>query len=144
MLVSAAVAALLVGSVLVVVGALVAGSSAAYGALVGTLVTLGVLCLGSFVVNAVAGRMPAASLLVALLTYLLQIAVLALVFVALSEASIAGRLSREWIAGAVILNTMTWMFAQVWLATHLRIPAYELVDHEPGPAPAEGADGGER
>ncbi|MDI6909663.1 hypothetical protein [Nocardioides sp.] len=118
---------LLAGLVLTVLGALVAGSPAALGALVGTALVVLVFAGGSFAVSEVARLMPAAALLVALLTYTLQVVAMALVFVALSGSGLLDEtLARGWLAGAVIAGTAGWLVLQVTLATRQRIPAYDL------------------
>ncbi len=124
---SAAVAALLVGSGLAAVGAVVEGSAAAYGAAVGAGIAAAVFLLGSLLVNVVAGLAPSASLLVALLTYALQVVLMAVVFAALSRASAFSEpTARVWLAASVIAATVTWMVAHIWFATRQRIPLYDL------------------
>ncbi|WP_244929351.1 hypothetical protein [Nocardioides sp. W7] len=119
--------ALLLGLGAAVVGGFAAGSSAAYGALAGTVLVLAVLGFGSSVVNTVAGLMPAASLMVAMLTYTLQVVLMALVFAALSRSGLLDdTLDREWLAGVVIGGTFVWLTAQVVLTTRVRIPVYDL------------------
>lgn len=127
LLLGAAVAALVFGGLLSLVGAFTAGSAAAYGALVGSLLVLGVFGLGSFVVNVVAGLMPSAALLVALMTYTLQVIGMALIFVGLSGSGLLGEeLSREWLAGSVIGGTMVWLIVQILLTVRVRVPIYDL------------------
>ena len=126
-LLGAAVAALVVGLVAVVVGAFVGGAEAAYGALAGTLVVVAVFFLGAGLVHLVAGILPAASLLVALLTYALQVVLLLAVFTGLDRSGLMeDALDRSWLGGTVIACTVAWMIAQIVLATRLRIPAYDL------------------
>ena len=126
-LVRAAVVSMALGLVLAVVAALTVGSSAAVGALIGTLLVVVVFAFGSITVNVVAGAMPAAALLVALLTYVLQVVLMGVVFVALDRS---GRLDhgidRAWLAGTIIGGTMVWLLVQVVLETTRRIPAYDL------------------
>ena len=116
------------GAVLaVVVGSLVQGSPAAYGAAIGALIVLGVFGFGSFVVNTVAALMPTAALLVALLTYTLQVVAMGLVFVALSGSGLLGdTLDREWLAGTVIAGTLRWVVCQIVLTMRARIAIYDL------------------
>ena len=120
----------LVGAgLLVVVGLVVAGAGAALGAAVGGrpqvlgavlgsgLVT--VCCLfGAVTVSLVAAYAPRASLLVALLTYLLQVGVLALVLARVQahvqdrqRAASAGEpvLDPQWVGGAVVVATVVWV-----------------------------------
>lgn len=123
----AALAALSLGLAGALLGALADGSSAAYGALVGTALVLVVLGFGSTVVNAVATVMPTASLMVALLTYTLQVVLMGLVFAALSGSGLLDdTLDREWLAGVVIIGTFVWLTAQLVLTTRMRIPVYDL------------------
>jgi ATP synthase protein I len=132
-LLGAALAAVGVGILVVALGAALGGRSGALGAAIGAGLVITVLALGSFVVHVVAAAMPSASLLVALLTYALQIAVMAAVFVSLDRSGDLGPVvDREWLAGGVIAGTLVWVAAQTWLSTKARIPLYDL----PQPAPS--------
>jgi ATP synthase protein I len=113
---------LALGAAAVVAGALAQGSPAAYGAAVGTLVVVGVFGFGSFVVDTVATLMPSAALLVALLTYTLQVVAMGLVFVALSGSGLLG----DELAGTVIAGTAAWVVCQIVLTMRARIPIYDL------------------
>lgn len=136
-LMGAAAVALGAGLALSLVGALASGSTAAYGALVGTVLAVGVFALGAFSVNLVAGVMPSASLLVAMLTYTLQVVLMALVLVALSSSgALDDGLDRGWLAGAVITVTLVWLLCQIVLVTRARIPAYDV--------PVSGTEAGAR
>jgi len=140
-LVKATVAALGAGLVVVALAAIIEGGRAIPSALIGTVIVVAVFAFGAFVVNAVAGLLPAASLLVALLTYTLQVVLMALVFVALSTTGGPGDdLERGWLGAAVIAGTAGWLVAQLTLATRLRLPAYDL----PARDASEGRPGGER
>ena len=135
-LLGAAISASSIGLVVVFVGAVAEGDSAAYGALVGTLLCVLVFGFGAAAVDIVAGLMPAAALLIALLTYTMQVAVMALAFLALTRSgALDDTLDRGWLAGAVIAATLSWLVAQIWLATRARIAAYDL----PGGQPEAGA-----
>lgn len=126
-LVRAAVVTTAVGLVTTVVAAFVGGRDAAAGALIGTLLTVAVFVFGSFTVHVVARVMPAAALLVALLTYVLQVVVMGLVFVAISRSGqLDHGIDRSWLAGTIIAGTMVWLLVQVVLETTRRIPAYDL------------------
>lgn len=126
-LAKAALASVALGAVAVVTGALVGGSSAAYGAAVGALVVVAVFGFGSFVVNTVAALMPTAALLVAMLTYILQVVAMGLLFAALSRSGLLGEtLDREWLAGAVIAGTLVWIGSQIVLTMRTRIAIYDL------------------
>jgi hypothetical protein len=131
--------------VLVVAAALTDGRPAVVGAASGGVLTLVVFALGVASVGAVARLLPAASLLVALLTYALQLLVLALVVAAIQRAGVgAETLSRGWFAAGVIAVTMLWLVGQVVAATRQRIPLYDApggtsASDQPVPHP-----GGER
>jgi ATP synthase protein I len=101
------------------------------------------LLIGALTVHLVATVMPAAALLVALLTYALQVAVMAMVFVALSRSGLLdGTVDRAWLSGTVIAGTAVWLVVQVVLATTRRIPVYELADRPLVPATAHRPEGG--
>lgn len=118
---------LAIGVALVVTGALVAGSAAAYGALVGTAIAVGIFGFGSFVVATVARVMPVASLLVALLTYTMQVVLLALVFVLIRDSGLLeSTLDRYWLGGAILLGAGAWMVVQLRVSMTARIPAYDV------------------
>lgn len=109
-----------------VVAVLVDGGRGLAGAAAGGVLTLAVFVLGIGLVNLAARVLPGASLLVALLTYTLQLLVLALAVVALDRSGVAGAdLSRGWFAAAVIAVTALWLVGQVVAATRQRIPAFE-------------------
>ena len=85
--------------------------------------------LGALVVDRVAGALPSAALLVALMTYTLQVVLLAALFLALSDSGLLDDgLDRRWLAGTIIAGTFVWLGAHVLLAVRARIPAYELPD----------------
>lgn len=135
--------------VLVVAAAVVDGSAAVVGAASGGVLTLVVFALGIAVVGAVARLMPSASLLVALMTYALQLLVLALCITALDRAGVGPEtLARGWFAAAVIAVTLLWMLGQFVAVTRQRIPVYQLPpDAAPSTPAATGLvdhPGGER
>ena len=89
----------------------------------GGVLTLVVFALGIAVVGAVARLVPAASLLVALMTYALQLLVLALGVVAIERAGVSEQtLSRGWFAAGVIAVTLLWLVGQVVAATRAADP----------------------
>jgi len=126
-LLGAAVAALLVGLVLTVVAGLVSGGTAALSAAVSTGLVVVVIGFGVFVLNTVASIMPSATVLVALVTYALQLVVLAAVALTLIRNGVLeSTLDRRWFGGGVALTTAAWMVAQIVAATKARIPVYDL------------------
>ena len=128
-LVAAAGLALVCGLTAAAVGAVTSGSAAALGALAGTGFVLAVFAFGSVAVQAVAQLMPSASLLFALLTYTLQVVVMGLVFLVLTDSGVlGGPLDREWFAGTIIAGVAGWLVGQVVLTTRARIPAFDLTE----------------
>lgn len=127
MLLSAAVAALVAGALVVAIGAIASGAPAAYGALAGTFIVVGVFGFGAFTVNLVARVLPAAALLVAMLTYTLQVVLMAVIFLALTRSGLLDdALDRQWLAAAVITGTLVWLIAQIISTMRARIPAFDL------------------
>ena len=127
MLLGAAMVALVLGGLTTLLGAVAGGTSAAYGALAGTFIVVAVFAFGTFVVNAVAGSMPTVSMLVALMTYTLQVLVMAMVFVVLTRSGLLDdALDRGWLAAAVIVCTFAWLATQIAYASKARIPAFDL------------------
>lgn len=148
-LVRASLGALAAGLVISGAGLVVDGRSGLLAGLVGTAVVVGVLFSGALVVTVVADLMPGASLMVALMTYTLQMVLLAAVLIPLSDTSwAADNLTAGWLAAAVIAGALIWTAAQVLLATRVRIPVYDLPDPRattrPGGRVSPGAEGGAR
>jgi len=117
---------LVAGLVAVVVGALASGSSAAAGAAIGAGMVLAFFGTGAAVVNAVASVSPALSLLVALLTYTLEVVSIGLVFVGLRRSgALETAVQGPWVGGVVIATTLVWVVAQIVSAVHSRQPLYD-------------------
>ncbi len=120
---SGAGAALVVVGALVLVGApvaaLVAGSAAAWGVTVGAVVVVVVFGFGMSITHAVAALSPALSLLVALMTYALQLVLLVVALLALERSGLlATTLDRGWVGGTIIVGTLVWSSALVRVAMH--------------------------
>lgn len=124
---TAVAAALLVGLVAVLTGALVGGAPAALGAAIGAGMVVVFFGFGALTVNAVASVSPAASMLVALLTYTLEVVAVGVVFVALKSSGVLGStVDARWVAGTLIVTTLVWLVAQIIAATRSRQPLYDL------------------
>ena len=124
-LLGAASWALPAGLLVALLGFAVDGPTALYAGLAGALVTVAVLAGGALAVDAVARVMPAASLLVALLTYVCQLLVLTVALLGLADGA-DGTVTR-WAAGATVGITLVWTIAHVVLATRRRIAVYDIV-----------------
>jgi ATP synthase protein I len=115
------------GLLLSVVAALVSGAPAAAGAVTGAALVCAVFAFGAVVLGVVASVAPAASLLVALLTYTLQVLLVGLVYLALSTGgALDGPVDGRWLSAAVIACTLTWTATQVVVVTRTRQPLYDL------------------
>ncbi|CAM3694200.1 MAG: hypothetical protein KKE65_06900 [Actinobacteria bacterium] len=145
-----ALASAVVCLVIVGAGAVVDGAPAASGAGVGAALVLGVFGLGAVAVDLVSAVLPSAALLIALLTYTLQVLAMALAFVVLTRSGLLDeQLSREWLAGAVVAGTVAWLVAHLHGALTARIPAFEAPRaHSPAEAsadtPRDGSEAGAR
>lgn len=117
------------------VAALVSGSDGALGALVGGLMTFGFVVFGSFVVETATRVAPQTAMMMALLTYTLQVSLVALLFVVLTSSGLVGTsLSAGWLAVGVVGATVAWTLAQLLAASRARILAYD--SDLPGPSQA--------
>ncbi len=95
-------------------GGVVHGAAAARGVLVGTALILVLFSVGMAVVRAVTGHSPELSLLVALLTYLLQLLLLVAALVALERSGLlVSTVDRAWTGAAVIVGAIVWSAALV-------------------------------
>jgi peptidoglycan/LPS O-acetylase OafA/YrhL len=129
----ALVATLLAGLATTGLAAVLAGSAAAFGAVIGA----GMVCLffsvGALVLDVVARLAPATSLLVALLTYLLKVVLIGLVFVGLDRSgALESTVDATWLGGTVIACTLVWLATQITFSMRARQPLYDL--------PAEGEE----
>ena len=145
----ALVATLLVGAALAVVGGLTTGTPAVLAVAIGTAMVCGFFGTGAVVLDVVASLAPATSLLVALLTYTLQVVLVGLVFVALNRSGLLDdTVDPRWLGATVIAGTLGWLVAQVVASMRTRIPVYELgVSKGSSEASAEGSgaeEAGER
>jgi ATP synthase protein I len=77
-------------------------------------VVVGFFCFGTLTTSAVAAVAPGASLVVALLTYTLQVVLLFVLLVAVTRSP-AGTswLDVRWLAGTVLVGTLCWTVALV-------------------------------
>jgi ATP synthase protein I len=136
----AAAATCAIGVPLVALSALVSGLPGAAGAVLGTLLVVLFFGFGALTVDAVATISPAASLLVALLTYTLQVVALGMVFLVLrASGTLDTTIDAGWLGGSVIAATLVWLVAQIVAATRSRQPLYDLPDR-PSPGSAHGAE----
>lgn len=131
-LVGAGLVALVV-TVLVALLALLLGSGearvpSAVGAMAGGSIALVFFLGGAVLVNLVATLQPELTMLVALLTYTLEVVLLLVVLLALDRNDVfATRGERGWVVAGLLACTLAWSIGHVRAATKLRIPAFEPV-----------------
>ena len=94
-------------------GAVTGGAPQLRGGLLGGLLVGGFFVFGTCATALAAAFAPALSLFVALLTYLLQVAGLALVLAAFRDSSMAEAVDVQWLAGVVIVGTLAWTVSLV-------------------------------
>jgi ATP synthase protein I len=103
----------LVGGIGAALGLAVGGRPQALGAVLGAGLMTGFYVFGTVTVSLVAAYAPRASLLVALLTYVLQVGVLALVLAEVQRAAARGgagpAVDVAWAGGAVVVATVVWL-----------------------------------
>lgn len=112
-------------SVLTIAGMFV-GRTEALSALLGGGIVLVFFAFGAVVVGAASQLAPQTALMVALITYTLQVVLIAVIFTALTEAdAFASDLSAGWLAGALIVGTFAWMAGQLITTLRTPIPPWE-------------------
>jgi ATP synthase protein I len=126
-LLGAAGAALVAGLAMALAAWLFSDATAVRSVLASTVLVVVVIGFGVFVLNTVASVVPGATVLVALVTYALQLVVMAAVVLQLVRSGMmADTLDRRWFGGGVAVATLAWMVAQIVAATRARIPVYDL------------------
>ena len=101
-----------VGALVTVLALLLDGSAAALGAAAGALLVVSFFTFGALSVNIVATVAPRASMLFALMTYTLQVLLLAVVLVGVGRSDLApDTVEPRWLGGTVMVGTLAWMTA---------------------------------
>ena len=125
--VRAAALTVLAGIVATTVAGLVHGSTSAAAAAVGAGLVALVVSFGTLSMHVVASAMPTASLLVALVTYATQLAIVLLVFLAVTRGDLFSAVhERGWLAGGMVLATLVWSASHLVLTARERVPYYDL------------------
>ena len=123
----AALLTVLAGLVVTLAAALGHGAEPAAAAAVGAGLVVLVVSFGTLSLHVVASAMPKASLLVALVTYLTQLAAVLLVFVAITRGDVFTDVeSRGWLAASMVVTTVVWTAAHLVLTARERVPYFDL------------------
>ena len=132
--------ALGVSVVVTAAAALLGDSSAIAGAAVGGVSLTVVMAFGTYVVHVASNAVPALSLLVAIMTYALQIATMVAFFLVLERSGALGEsVAGGWLLLGVVAASLTWSTAQIWFSTRARIPMYDLSRSTPSRGQEAGA-----
>lgn len=123
----AMLAAFGVAALVTLVAALVGGEGAVAGAAVGGFSLAVVMVFGTYVVHVASDAVPTLSLLVAIMTYALQLAMMTAFFLVLLRSGALGdEVNGGWLVVGVVAASLTWSTAQIWFSTRARIPLYDL------------------
>jgi len=112
------------------VGFLSSGTGAAYGALLGAGLAVGIFVAGALAVYVATRVLPAISLVVAMLTYACQVILALMVFQGLTRTRWLedGTVSGAWLGGVLAACALLWVGVQVRVAATARVPLYDLPD----------------
>lgn len=114
-------------------GGLLVGSPGALGALVGGSIACCFFVLGSSLVGVATRIAPQSAMAMALMTYTLQVTLVALVFATIARSGAVGTtFSPGWLAGGVAAATVAWTVGQLVASLKARIPTYDIA--LPGPS----------
>jgi ATP synthase protein I len=125
----------------VTLAALAAADAAAVrSALLGGTLVVAFFAFGAVNVGIAARIVPAAAMLVALVSYTFQVVLVLLVFIGLRRSdAFEGDLTEGWLAGSLIAGTFVWMLAQVVTTLRTPIPPWEGPAEQPVPSQEGGA-----
>jgi ATP synthase protein I len=116
---------LVAGLAAAVAAALARGGPGVWGVVVGVALLAGFFLFGLVTMQVAAALTPTASLLLALLTYTLQVVLLGLAFVVLQRSGLLDTsIDRRWLSGTVVVGTLVWTVMLVRGAVRQRIPLY--------------------
>ena len=100
------------GVVVVVISGIVAGSSGAVGAILGTILVIVFFSVGQFALGAVLKSNPHMALTMALTLYLVKVGVLLLIIILFADTNL---FDTKTFAAAILTGTMVWTVVEVWI-----------------------------
>jgi ATP synthase protein I len=118
---------LAVGGAVSLVALLIEGSGGFWGAVSGTLLVTAFFATGQVVLHAFKNTDPGFLLIIALLTYALQVVVLLAIYVGFANGGTSrDEFSTKAFGVAVLASTAVWIFGLIRVAKRERIPLYDL------------------
>lgn len=106
----------------VALAAVLGGGAGALGAAVGLVIVAAFFSISKVAVGAVARRAPHLLLPAALGTYIVKIVLLGALLIALDGTETLDLPSFAW---SIFVGVFVWMGAELWVATHTRVPFYD-------------------
>jgi ATP synthase protein I len=100
------------GVIVVVISGIVAGSSGAVGAILGTILVIVFFSVGQFVLGAVLKSNPQMALTMALTLYLVKVGVLLLIIILFADTTL---FDTKTFAAAILTGTLVWTVLEVWI-----------------------------
>lgn len=100
------------GVVVVIISAIVAGSSGAVGAILGTILVVVFFSVGQFVLGAVLKSNPQMALTMALTLYLVKVGILLLIIILFADTTL---FNTKTFAAAILTGTLVWTVVEVWI-----------------------------
>ena len=100
------------GVTVVVISGIVAGSSGAVGAILGTILVIVFFSVGQFVLGAVLKSNPQMALTMALTLYLVKVGVLLLIIILFADTTL---FNTKTFAAAILTGTLVWTVVEVWI-----------------------------
>ena len=117
------------GVIVVAISAIVAGSSGALGAVLGTILVIAFFSIGQFVLGAVLKSNPQMALTMALTLYLVKVGVLLLIIVLFAGTT---AFDTKTFAAAILTGTLVWTVMEVWIFSTTKVLYVEPESSSPG------------
>ncbi len=108
----AGLGAAVAGVIVVIISAIVSGSSAALGAVLGTLLVIVFFSVGQFALGSVLRNNPQMALTMALTIYLVKIVVLLVILLLFADTT---AFNTKTFAIAILTGTLVWTVIEVWI-----------------------------
>lgn len=130
----AGLAALAVGIVGTIIGAIVAGSQGLIAGVLGTALVIVFFSVGQLVLGAVLKNNPQNAMMVAMALYLVKIGVLLVLLLVLQDATF---FAPKVFAAVIVACTLAWTFMELWVFSRTKVL---YVDPTPSTPPADNRD----